>query len=617
MAFYQKYRPKTLEEIVGQDFVKETLHSAIDHNQVAHAYLFFGSRGTGKTSTARILAKALNCPNVKGGNPCNTCEFCLAADSGSFVDLIEIDGASNRKIEHARALIEKINFAPTLGKRKVYIIDEVHMLTREAFNALLKTIEEPPEHAFFLLATTELQKVPETIRSRCQVFTFQRFTIEQIADRLAKIAEREGFSAERDALELIAQKATGGLRDAIGLLEQSSVSGKVTVEFLQKELGLAGASMLAEFYEHLQQNKIEEALHFVERLGSEGLSLDEFTVQFLGFLREKMREYALSGSATGELAFVLRTIELFDAARLGLRDAPVPVFPLEIAIIRLLREGGESVSSQQLPTSSKQSASKSQQSTSNKEQGTEIKEQQPDSNQQTSVTGDTNEQVDVKGQGPESKEQEIGSREQTADSIQQSADNSEQPLMSSKQETASNNQLVASSPQSKKQEPVAAQAKSAEKKITDATVEHDMKDMEKQQPAPVTNNASQELSQDSVKGGLHQDSLRDDFAGLIKNISDVVLKASLMQAHAEYVSEHEFKVVFPSDSFRNQAESKERKAAFLAAVEQQFGSDVSVSFESKAVILEPPQAPRKPAPLDDKPITNPEVIKDIFKIQAA
>ncbi|QQS59814.1 DNA polymerase III subunit gamma/tau [Candidatus Peregrinibacteria bacterium] len=336
MSLYQKYRPKTLSEVVGQEFIRHTLRAALRKEQISHAYLFFGSRGTGKTSIARILAKALNCKNPKeDGDPCNACEHCEAANAGNFVDLIEIDGASNRKIEHARALIEKIHFSPTLGKRKVYIIDEVHMLTKEAFNALLKTIEEPPQHAYFLLATTELHKVPETIRSRCQVFSFQRFTTEEIVKRLKEIAEKEGIIAEEEALFLIAKRAEGGLRDAIGLFEQVSADETLTAKFLQEELGMTGEEDVAHFFDCLEEKNTEEALNTLGHISSSGIPFENFLEQLLDFLRKKMIAHALSiPPKQEELRTILFFIDAFDTARRELRDAIIPGFPLEIATVK-------------------------------------------------------------------------------------------------------------------------------------------------------------------------------------------------------------------------------------------------------------------------------------------
>ena len=224
MSLYLKYRPQNFKTIVGQDHIVTTLKNAIKHESLTHAYLFSGSRGTGKTSLARIIAKSLNCTNLEEGvEPCDKCENCEAVLKGRLVDLIEIDAASNRGIDEIRELREKILFAPTQGKAKVYIIDEVHMLTKEAFNALLKTLEEPPAHAYFILATTEAHKIPETIISRCQQFNFRRISAEDIVKRLQEIGEEESVQAEPDALDLIAKISSGSLRDAIGLFEQMNI----------------------------------------------------------------------------------------------------------------------------------------------------------------------------------------------------------------------------------------------------------------------------------------------------------------------------------------------------------------------------------------------------------
>jgi len=329
MAFYQKYRPQSLDELVGQDFVRQTLESALKNNAVAHAYLFFGSRGTGKTSTARILAREIILEGIPESEHESAKESILR---GNFVDLIEIDGASNRKIEHARSLIEKINFAPSLGTRKVYIIDEVHMLTKEAFNALLKTIEEPPEHAFFLLATTELHKVPDTIKSRCQVFSFQRFSHEQIAGRLTEIAGKEGIEVEQDALFLIAKKSLGGLRDAIGLFEQASTNGAVTTALLQEEWGLAAEGAVEDFLQLLSEQETAKAIEYVSDLANSGIALPDFAEQILSLLRDKMLECAEKKEGE-QLAHILELIDLFEEARKKTGTMPIPTLPLEIAIV--------------------------------------------------------------------------------------------------------------------------------------------------------------------------------------------------------------------------------------------------------------------------------------------
>lgn len=220
-ALYRVYRPQTFEALIGQDAISQTLLNALRYNRLAHAYLFCGPRGTGKTSTSKILAKAVNCLDPQNGEPCNACENCRAINEDRFLDVIEIDAASNRGIDEIRSIREQVRFTPSMGKRKVYIIDEVHMLTTEAFNALLKTLEEPPEHVLFILATTDPQKVPKTVLSRTQRFDFHRIPTPVLTDHLRDIADREGIDVTDDALTLIAKNAAGGMRDAISLLDQT------------------------------------------------------------------------------------------------------------------------------------------------------------------------------------------------------------------------------------------------------------------------------------------------------------------------------------------------------------------------------------------------------------
>ena len=220
-ALYRVYRPQTFSELVGQDAISRTLLNALRHNRLAHAYLFCGPRGTGKTSTSKILAKAVNCLDPQDGEPCNACESCRAINEDRFLDVIEIDAASNRGIDEIRNIREQVRFTPSMGKRKVYIIDEVHMLTTEAFNALLKTLEEPPEHVLFILATTDPQKVPKTVLSRTQRFDFHRIPTPVLSAHLREICDREGIDATDDALALIAKSSSGGMRDAISLLDQT------------------------------------------------------------------------------------------------------------------------------------------------------------------------------------------------------------------------------------------------------------------------------------------------------------------------------------------------------------------------------------------------------------
>lgn len=301
-------------------------------DRVNHAYLFTGPRGTGKTSTARLLAKAINCPNVKDSEPCNTCDICQEISEGRLIDIIEIDAASNRGIDEMRDLREKINFAPTRAKSKVYIIDEVHMLTKEAFNALLKTLEEPPSHVYFILATTEVHKIPETILSRCQRFDFKRIDDQVLVDRLKYIANEEKIQTEDKALELIAHHAEGGLRDAIGLLEQLSVDNALTLENVCNVLGVSGFESLEKLYDSLLKNDIQTAVNEIHDLYVEGHDLGYFNKCFLEFLRKKMLA-SITGNQSAATSRILEFIEHFQKAHDSARYATIPQLPLEMAII--------------------------------------------------------------------------------------------------------------------------------------------------------------------------------------------------------------------------------------------------------------------------------------------
>ena len=247
-ALYRKYRPQTFDEVVGQAGVTQTLKAQLQTGRLSHAYLFTGSRGTGKTSCAKILAKAVNCLNPQDGNPCNVCTACRSIDAGSCMDVLEIDAASNNGVDNVRDLRDDAIYTPSEVKRRVYIIDEVHMLSISAFNALLKIIEEPPEHLIFILATTELHKVPATILSRCQRFSFRRIAPEDMAPRLQYVASQEQIVLEPQAAMILARMADGALRDGVSLLDQcaSATLGPVTAEAVYQCLGLAGEKKAAE-----------------------------------------------------------------------------------------------------------------------------------------------------------------------------------------------------------------------------------------------------------------------------------------------------------------------------------------------------------------------------------
>ena len=272
MVLYRKWRPQRLDQVVGQQAVTQTLRNAVVQGRVAHAYLFCGPRGTGKTSTARILAKAVNCLAPQDGEPDNACETCVSINEARALDLVEIDAASNRGIDDIRSLRDKIHFTPNDARYKVYIVDEVHMLTEAAFNALLKTLEEPPGHAIFVLATTEAHKVPLTIISRCQRFDFRRIPLDTIVDRLAHLCREEGVEAAPEALKLIARSAGGSLRDAENLLEQAIVSygSPLGEENARNLLELDSDERAIELVEHIVKRSRSRRTHRDQRGGGPG-----------------------------------------------------------------------------------------------------------------------------------------------------------------------------------------------------------------------------------------------------------------------------------------------------------------------------------------------------------
>lgn len=292
-ALYRKWRPKSFDDVVSQPHITTTLKNQIISGKTAHAYLFTGSRGTGKTTCARIFAKAINCEHSKDGEPCLECDICKNADNGSLADIIEIDAASNASVNDIRELREGVMFTPEMCRYKVYIIDEVHMLSVGAFNALLKTMEEPPPHVKFILATTEIHKVPATIISRCQHFDFNRIRNEDIVARLSYIAEQEGFTLAQDAAELIARLSDGGMRDALSLLDQCvAFSDDITLDVVSSASGIAGRDYLFDIIECVAQKNAAEALRIVNRLYSMSKDLKVLA----GELLEQMRNLMLAST---------------------------------------------------------------------------------------------------------------------------------------------------------------------------------------------------------------------------------------------------------------------------------------------------------------------------------
>ena len=352
-VLYRKWRPPRFSDIVGQGPITQTLTQAVAHGRTAHAYLFCGPRGTGKTSTARVLAKSLNCtmrpPAI--GDPCGACENCRAIDNGSFIDLIEVDAASNRGIDEIRDLREKVRFAPTVGRNKVYIIDEAHALTNDAFNAFLKTLEEPPPHSVFVLATTEPERLPPTIVSRCQRFDFHRIAMQDMTERLAGIAQEEGVEVSPEVLRLIGRASGGSLRDGTNLLDQliTSFGSRVTVEQARELLGISGEESALALVKHLLTGNTAQALEVINSVADEGVDLRPLHRMTVELLRAALliksgaaSSLDLSKDAESQLSFVANSVSLEQIMR-ALRlfghvsfrfDQPSPL-PLELATVEL------------------------------------------------------------------------------------------------------------------------------------------------------------------------------------------------------------------------------------------------------------------------------------------
>ena len=348
-VLYRKWRPRALGQVVGQDTVTNTLRNAVSSGRLTHAYLFCGPRGTGKTSTARILAKAVNCLNSTDGEPDNSCDRCVSVNESRALDLIEIDAASNRSIDDIRDLSDKINFAPTEFRYKVYIVDEVHMLTDPAFNALLKTLEEPPDHAIFILATTEVHRVPLTIVSRCQRYDFRRISLDDIAEKLAELCEAEGVEAERETLELIARHSTGSLRDAENLLEQAVVSydSPLRADQIRDMLELSGDEDALDLCQSIVEKNVSESLNIVNKVSAQGSDLRQLQRAATDFLRSVLLIAVGADGAAGfsddtagrlksmsqgaDRRYILRALKAISEADLRL-DTASPL-PLELALV--------------------------------------------------------------------------------------------------------------------------------------------------------------------------------------------------------------------------------------------------------------------------------------------
>lgn len=358
MAMYRKFRPTVFSEVKGQDAIVTTLKNQIKSERIGHAYLFCGTRGTGKTTVAKILAKAVNCDNPVDGEPCGECPVCKGIAAGTLLNVVEIDAASNSSVDNVRQIVDEVSYSPTEGKYKVYILDEVHMLTPAAFNALLKTLEEPPSYVIFILATTESHKIPITILSRCQRYDFKRISLETIADRMRELTEKEGAEVDEDALTFIAKEADGSMRDALSLLDQCLAfhfGERLTYEKALEVLGAVDDGIFAEIVQYISAGDSLNALKVVDEVSVQGRDFTQFVGNLLWYLRnlmlvkssdvspqsleisteslERLKEIA----AKLELTTIMRYIRILSDLNADMKYSDQKRILLEIAVIRMCK----------------------------------------------------------------------------------------------------------------------------------------------------------------------------------------------------------------------------------------------------------------------------------------
>ena len=334
VALYRKYRPKKLDEIYGQKYVVKIVKNSITNNRFMHAYLFSGPRGTGKTTVAKLLAKIVNCFQLNGFDPCDECDSCKLINDRSNPDIIEIDAASNNGVDEIRSIRDSVVLMPSVSKYKVYIIDEVHMLSTSAFNALLKTLEEPPKHVIFILATTEINKVPETIISRCQCYDFKRISVDDIVDCLSNICTKENIDADEDVLKLIASYCNGGMRDSIGLLDKLlSYSNVINKQLFYDVVGLVDNNIISELFVDICNCNTKSVFDSVERLVNHGKSIELITEQLLSYLRSLSVDSSISMSSDDFIKIVNGVSNIFN----GLRNSFNQMLFFEIEMFKIIK----------------------------------------------------------------------------------------------------------------------------------------------------------------------------------------------------------------------------------------------------------------------------------------
>lgn len=336
-ALYRKWRPKTFSEVTGQEHITKTLKSEISSGRVSHAYLFVGSRGTGKTTCAKIFAKAINCLSAVDGDPCGNCKICKEIQNENALDIVEIDAASNNSVENIRSMREEVVFTPAKCKYRVYIVDEVHMLSTGAFNAFLKILEEPPEHVIFILATTEIHKLPATIISRCQRFDFHRISEEDIMDRINFVCQEENIKIEPDAAKIIAKSSDGGMRDALSILDQcaNSCENNITLEATQKILGISGGEYTKKFAENILNGNCLESLDLLDQMHQESKNMRKLCEELMEHFRALMVESLKNVKNCIPLDRAIEILSTFQNAHKNMGVGANPKLEMEIAFAKL------------------------------------------------------------------------------------------------------------------------------------------------------------------------------------------------------------------------------------------------------------------------------------------